>query len=99
MFIMHVSSGMLTFATIDSDEMKFSALFSRRARRELSRTAKAIIRTRLMAETEDESTPPPPTYAQAIGRTPQKTSLVDANKMSGSISLPSEVHGHRNRVR
>jgi hypothetical protein len=34
----------------------------------LRRTAKVIIRERLMAEMEDESTLPPPTYTQTIGK-------------------------------
>jgi hypothetical protein len=58
---------MLTFTTIDFGEVKVKALFSRRARRDLHRTAKAIIHERLMAEMEVESTLPPLTYTQTIG--------------------------------
>lgn len=83
MLLIHVSSGMLTFTTVDSDEIRFSALFSCRARQHLRRTAKAIIRERLMVEMDDGGTSP--AYAEAVGEAPSK-GLLDADKISGSIS-------------
>lgn len=84
MLLIHISSGMLTFTIIDSDEIKFSALFSGRARRNLRRKAKAIIRERLMAEMDEWCTSPP-AYTQAVGEASSK-GLLDADKSSGSIS-------------
>jgi hypothetical protein len=85
MLLIHVSSGMLTFTTVDSDEIRFSALFSCRARRHLRRTAKAIIRERLMAEMDEGGTPPP-AYTEAVEEASSKGRPLDADKISGCIS-------------
>jgi hypothetical protein len=85
MLLIHISSGMLTFTTVDSDEIKISALFSSRARRHLRRTAKAIIRERLMAEM-DEGATPPPAYTEAVEEASSKGGLLDADKTPGCIS-------------
>ena len=84
MLLIHISSGMLTFTIVDSDEIKFSALFSGRARRDLRCKAKAIIRERLMAEMDEWCTSPP-AYTQAVGEASSK-GLLDADKISGFIS-------------
>ena len=84
MLLIHVSSGMFTFTSVDSDEIRFSALFSCRARQRLRRTAKAIIRERLMVEMDDGGTPPP-AYTEAVGEASSK-GILDADKISDFIS-------------